>query len=148
MSDAPEWFAAKFNLRDLTVRRYAFWTWSIRPIQSTLGAGVLSLTRPCATWGKSHGEENAELAEVIADVESRLKKCFACDKFNYLMLMMVDPHVHFHVIPRYAEPRQRYELEWSDTTWPKLPDFYSGIADGVVLERIRQDLLSVREMHE
>ena len=30
----------------------------------------------------------------------------AYERINYLMLMMVDPHVHFHVIPRYSgEPR-------------------------------------------
>ena len=148
MTDTLDWFATKFNLGDLTVRRYSFWTWSVRPIQSTLGAGVLSLNRPCATWGEARGDENAELAEVIADVEGRLRKCFACDKFNYLMLMMVDPHVHFHVMPRYAEPRRRYELEWSDATWPKLPDFYSGTTDTAVLEQIRRDLLSMRDAHE
>ena len=37
MTDTPDWFAAKFDLGDLTVRRYAFWTWSVRPIESTLG---------------------------------------------------------------------------------------------------------------
>ena len=142
MGDAPGWFADKFNLAHLTVRSYAFWTWSVRPMQCTLGAGVLSLNRPCPAWGETTSEENAELAQVISDAEHKLKSCFAYDKINFLMLMMVDPHVHFHVIPRYAGPTRRYGLEWVDAAWPKLPDFYSGITDGAVLEQIRSDLLS------
>jgi diadenosine tetraphosphate (Ap4A) HIT family hydrolase len=142
MNTAPDWFAAKFNLADLTVKRHAFWTLSIRPAQPTLGACVLSLNRPCAAWGETTPEENAELAGVVADVERRLKACFAYDKINYLMLMMVDPHVHFHVIPRYAEPRHRYDLEWTDRAWPKPPDLSAGLVGAELLERIRRDVLS------
>jgi diadenosine tetraphosphate (Ap4A) HIT family hydrolase len=145
MSDAPEWFAEKFGLARLTVKRYAFWTWSVRPVQCTLGASVLSLNRPCAAWGETTAEENAELATVIADIERRLKSCFAYDKINYLMLMMVDPHAHFHVVPRYAAPGERYGLQWIDNGWPKPPDLSSGVADAAVLEQIRQDILSREE---
>ena len=143
MSTAPDWFATKFHLADLTVRRFAFWTLSVRPAQPTLGACVLSLNRPSAAWGETTPEENAELATVIADIERRLKESFAYDKINYLMLMMVDPHVHFHVIPRYAETKQRYGLEWTDRAWPKPPDLSAGSVDAAVLEQIRRDLQSI-----
>ena len=76
----------------------------------------------------------------VADTERRLKACFAYDKINYLMLMMVDPHVHFHVIPRYGECREIYGLEWVDRAWPKPPDLWAGPIDAAVLERIRQDI--------
>ena len=33
---------------------------------------------------------------------------------NYLMLMMVDPHVHFHVIPRYAAPQRFEDVDFPD----------------------------------
>ena len=142
MSTAPEWFVAKFNLDGLTVKRFAFWTWSVRPSQPTLGAGVLSLNRPSAAWGETTPDENAELAQVVAEIERRLKACFGYDRINYLMLMMVDPQVHFHVIPRYAERKERYGLEWTDRAWPKPPDLSSGLVDSAILERIRQDVLS------
>ena len=37
------------------------------------------------------------------------------------MLMMVDPNVHFHVIPRYAEPRSWNEIAFADAGWPGPP---------------------------
>ena len=37
------------------------------------------------------------------------------------MLMMVDPHVHFHVIPRYSEARQWDGIAFPDAGWPGPP---------------------------
>jgi diadenosine tetraphosphate (Ap4A) HIT family hydrolase len=42
---------------------------------------------------------------------------------NYLMLMMVDHHVHFHALPRYDGPREFAGLTWIDGGWPALPAF-------------------------
>ena len=44
------------------------------------------------------------------------------DKLNYLVLMMVDPHVHFHVIPRYESARSINDKVVEDSGWPKHPD--------------------------
>jgi len=140
MSTAPDWFADKFRIADLAVRRSSFWTLSVRPSQPTLGCCVLSLNRPCEAWGDTNAEENGELATVVADLERRLQSCFGYDKINYLMLMMVDPQVHFHVIPRYSERQERYGLEWFDRGWPKPPELGAGVTDAAVLERIRRDL--------
>ena len=38
------------------------------------------------------------------------------------MLMMVDPDVHFHVIPRYAKPKKFGGMEFTDPGWPSAPD--------------------------
>jgi len=38
------------------------------------------------------------------------------------MLMMVDPHVHFHVVPRYENPRSFQEVAFPDRGWPAVPD--------------------------
>jgi diadenosine tetraphosphate (Ap4A) HIT family hydrolase len=37
------------------------------------------------------------------------------------MLMMVDPNVHFHVIPRYSTPRRWKDVEFPDCGWPGPP---------------------------
>jgi diadenosine tetraphosphate (Ap4A) HIT family hydrolase len=37
------------------------------------------------------------------------------------MLMMVDPNVHFHVIPRYSEPRSWGGIDFPDAGWPGPP---------------------------
>ena len=44
------------------------------------------------------------------------------------MLMMVDPHVHFHIIPRYAGERSSTAATFADTGWPGPPDLKSAIA--------------------
>jgi diadenosine tetraphosphate (Ap4A) HIT family hydrolase len=44
------------------------------------------------------------------------------------MLMMVDPNVHFHVIPRYSEPRRWGGIEFPDAGWPGPPQLASALA--------------------
>jgi diadenosine tetraphosphate (Ap4A) HIT family hydrolase len=38
---------------------------------------------------------------------------------------MVDPHVHFHVIPRYSGSREWNGLDFADAGWPGPPDLKS-----------------------
>ena len=44
------------------------------------------------------------------------------------MLMMVDPNVHFHVIPRYSEARHWSGIEFPDAGWPGAPQLGSAVA--------------------
>ena len=44
------------------------------------------------------------------------------------MLMMVDPHVHFHVIPRYSESRSWNGLDFPDAGWPGPPRLDAAVA--------------------
>ncbi len=115
-------FSDKFKISESLIRDYQYWTWSLRPVQCTLGAGILALKRYAAAFAEVSSEEMAELARVVRDVESALKAAFGFDKINYLMLMMVDPHVHFHVIPRYSSSRSFAGQEWTDPAWPRPPD--------------------------
>jgi diadenosine tetraphosphate (Ap4A) HIT family hydrolase len=64
----------------------------------------------------------AELSAITGGIEGALKKAFAHDKINYLALMMVDKHVHFHVLPRYEAKREFAGVEFIDKSWPKPPD--------------------------
>lgn len=48
----------------------------------------------------------------------RLVAAFAADHFNYAFLGNQDRHVHLHVIPRYATPRQMDGLAFADEDWP------------------------------
>jgi diadenosine tetraphosphate (Ap4A) HIT family hydrolase len=50
------------------------------------------------------------------------------ERINYLMLMMVDPHVHYHVIPRYSTSRTFNGVEFVDAGWPALPQLGGGVA--------------------
>ena len=58
-------------------------------------------------------------------IETALQSFVQYEKINYLMLMMVDPHVHFHVLPRYAGSRDWNGLPFPDHGWPGPPDLKS-----------------------
>ena len=51
----------------------------------------------------------------------------AYEKINYLMLMMVDRDVHFHVIPRYAGERTHAGVSFPDAGWPAMPNLGAAV---------------------
>jgi diadenosine tetraphosphate (Ap4A) HIT family hydrolase len=123
MENPLEAFRAKFRVAELLVAESAFWTWSVRPAQPTLGAGIIALKRHAPRLSEVAAEEMADLAEIVGRVEARLARCFHHQIMNYLMLMMVDHHVHYHALPRYDSPREFAGRVWLDTGWPALPVF-------------------------
>ncbi|PTR05085.1 diadenosine tetraphosphate (Ap4A) HIT family hydrolase [Nitrosospira sp. Nsp5] len=96
----------------------------LRPVQLTLGSLVLVAHEPVHKFSKLSQESFTELHKITAQLEPALAKAFNYDKLNYLMLMMVDPDVHFHVIPRYAKAKNFHGLEFIDFGWPGAPDFH------------------------
>ncbi len=108
----------KFGYPGTLIRQYEQWVVLLRPQQVTLGSLVLACTEPVQQFGKASATAFAELRQVIGDIETTLSAAYQYDKINYLMLMMVDPDVHFHVIPRYAEPRSFDGLTFTDRSWP------------------------------
>lgn len=133
-------FQEKFRTRDLLVREFDCWLWSVRPVQATLGAGILSLNRYAERFSDLNAQEAGELAAVISTIEKTLATAFRYDKINYLMLMMVDPHVHFHVLPRYAAARSFAGREWGDKGWPGMPQLSGDSADPAALEAVLSKL--------
>lgn len=144
MSSTLTEFQQKFRLDELSLQRSEHWTWSLRPVPITLGAGILSLNRFCTSFAELSPAEGAELAAIARSIDARLQKAFAPDRMNYLMLMMVDRHLHFHVVPRYAQIRHFGGMPWEDKAWPKPPDLgvYADRADSSVLSDIHRALLS------
>ena len=116
-----EEFRAKFRVEELKVMENSSWTWSVRPGQPTLGAGILSLNRYALKLSDVTGEEMKDLADLVRVLEATIQAAFGYNIMNYLMLMMVDHHVHYHVIPRYEEKRSFAGKEWVDNGWPALP---------------------------
>ena len=93
-----------------------------KPGQVTLGSLVLTCKDPAPTMACLTLEAFQELKQVIDETESTLAGLFAYDQLNYLVLMMVDPQVHFHVIPRYGSQRTFGGMAFQDPSWPKPPD--------------------------
>ncbi|NKB37238.1 MAG: HIT family protein [Gammaproteobacteria bacterium] len=112
----------KFGAPDSCIYHYQHWLVMLRPQQATLGALVLAALEPVKAFSDLSAASFAELGQVTVDIETCLKKTFDYDKLNYLMLMMVDPDVHFHVIPRYADKKVFEGVEFEDKAWPGPPD--------------------------
>lgn len=114
-------FQEKFHVKDYMIYESEYWIWSLRAHQATLGAGILSLKRECPVFSELKEEEYTDLNKIIKSIEPTLKKAFNYDVINYLMLMMFDKHVHYHIIPRYEKPVNFQEVVWKDDRWPGIP---------------------------
>jgi diadenosine tetraphosphate (Ap4A) HIT family hydrolase len=111
----------KFGYPASMVAEYAHWVVLLRPSQPTLGSLILAAKSDATAFPSLKPQAFAELATVTAHLEGVLKQAVAPAKINYLMLMMVDPHVHFHVIPRYEGGRGFGGIEVADAGWPGVP---------------------------
>ncbi len=117
----PNRTAVKFGHPDTLVADYGHWCVLLRPAQVTLGALVLVCKDEAERFPDITAEAFAELARVTRDIEGVLGAIRRFDKINYLMLMMVDPDVHFHVVPRYGAPQTFESVEFPDAGWPGPP---------------------------
>ena len=113
--------AVRFGYPDTLIREYEHWFVLLREPQATLGSLVLCAKSDATEFSALPMEAHTEMGTVVGEIENALKTAFAYEKINYLMLMMVDPNVHFHVIPRYSEPRTACGLTITDPGWPALP---------------------------
>ena len=113
---------AKFGHPATLIAEYDHWVVLLRPAQPTLGALVLAAKSHATAFGDLPAEAHAELKLATAAIEAALSQAVGYAKINYLMLMMVDPHVHFHVLPRYAGERSGAGLAIADAGWPAQPD--------------------------
>lgn len=113
---------AKFGHPATLIAEYDHWVVLLRPAQPTLGALVLAAKSDARAFGDLPAEAHAELKVATAAIEAALTQAVGYAKINYLMLMMVDPHVHFHVLPRYDGERSGAGLTVPDAGWPAQPD--------------------------
>lgn len=133
----------KFGAPGSVVRDYPHWLVLLRPQQVTLGALVLIAKAAATAWPMLSAAAFAELKVVTADLEQALQRAFGHDKINYLMLMMVDPDVHFHVLPRYRAARTFAAREFVDPGWPGAPRLdVVNATDDAVAAALRAELMS------
>ena len=120
--------AVRFVYPQTLIREYEHWLVLLREPQATLGSLVLCAKSGATEFSGLPMEAHVEMGTVIGEIEHALKAAFDYDKINYLMLMMVDPDVHFHVLPRYARKRDYRDLSFEDACWPGPPDITAALA--------------------
>ena len=140
VSEAPHATLAKFGYPDMLVADYAHWAVVLRNQQVTLGSLVLICKEDRTAFPDISVAAFTELKAVTHDLEAALAAAFRFDRVNYLMLRMVDPHVHFHVLPRYETSRKFAGETFIDSAWPKPPDLAAARA---LPDAQRNELLAV-----
>ena len=133
-----------FGYPDSLVCEFEHWLVLLRPAQVTLGSLVMAAKSDATTYSQLPAEAFAEQALVVAAIERGLSEFCGFEKINYLMLMMVDREVHFHVIPRYSRTRTCEGIDFPDHGWPGQPDLGKAITvAGEEAERIHAPLLTI-----
>ncbi|OYU00046.1 MAG: HIT family protein [Burkholderiales bacterium PBB1] len=97
------------------------WTVLLRPKQPALGSLVLICREPVRAFADVSPQAYADMRDVVRRIEATLREVVRYERINYLMLMMVDPDVHFHVIPRYEGSRRFGDIDFPDAGWPGPP---------------------------
>lgn len=74
--------------------------------QAFLGRCYFALNRHETDVTALTQEERDSLWALLGRAKAAIDKLFSPEHYNYVFLMNVDPHVHMHIIPRYAAQRQ------------------------------------------
>ena len=83
-----------------------FWTLALNENQATLGRVFFALNRRETDIAALTDDEVLSLWAFVRETKAALATLFAPDHFNFMFLMNLTPHVHFHIFPRYAQPAE------------------------------------------
>lgn len=128
----------KFGHPATLVAEWEHWLVLLRPAQPTIASLVLAAKSDATAFGDLPAAAHAELKTATAAIEAVLRAAVDYGRLNYLMLMMVDPHVHFHVVPRHDGARTLAGLMIADAGWPGQPV----LADARVPNEAERDRLA------
>jgi diadenosine tetraphosphate (Ap4A) HIT family hydrolase len=117
----------KFGYPGTMLAEYDHWLVLLRPAQVTLGSLVLAAKSHATAYSSLPPDAFAEQSQAVAAIERVLVQFCDYERINYLMLMMVDPNVHFHVIPRYSADRHWNGRDFPDAGWPGPPQLGSAV---------------------
>ncbi|MDO8537514.1 MAG: HIT family protein [archaeon] len=94
--------------------------------QTYLGRSIVDCKRHASSLSDLSKDEWLDFAEVVKKFEKAIKKSFNADLFNWSSLMNhayqqkpFNPHVHFHVRPRYEKEASFAETIFKDTNFGK-----------------------------
>ena len=125
------------------VHEYEHWCVLLRPAQVTLGSLVLICKENATQFADISEGAFAEMKQVVGDIETGLKSFRPWQKINYLALMMVDPQVHFHIIPRYSADQEFAGVSFKDAGWPAVPQLGEALTpEPVVFDQLLQAVKS------
>lgn len=126
------------------IKEFEHWVVLFREKQVTIGSVIImSKELDKQSLGTISSEAWGEFGKVSKFVEKIITEAFGAEKFNYLALMMFDPEVHFHVVPRYSQPVTFDGIEFIDPDWPNATRKIALELNDETLSAIRQRLISL-----
>jgi diadenosine tetraphosphate (Ap4A) HIT family hydrolase len=136
-----EKFREKFMIERLIVLDDGEWTLSVRPGQLMLGSMVLSSTLGSVDFAGIATSSGSGFISMLERAEAVTRALYGAVRINVICLMMQDPVVHFHILPRYDRPVERYGLVWQDEDWPGPPVFRPLVTPGGIVQEIRNGIV-------
>jgi len=134
----------RFGFPATLLKEFEHWVVLLRPAQVTLGSLILAAKSDATAYSDLPRAAFNEQAEAVAAIQQALAHFVRYERINYLMLMMVDRQVHFHVIPRYAHLRTWNGVDFPDDGWPGPPKLDCAIKlDGTQLKELVAGLTSI-----
>jgi diadenosine tetraphosphate (Ap4A) HIT family hydrolase len=127
-----------FDTQNNLIKEYTHWKTLVRNRNSTLGNCVVIMKRHVERFADATPEEMTEFQQVVNELENALKETFNYTKINWMMLMMKDKHVHFHVLPRYEKTIIFANQEWEDNAWPRMAAIFTEKKDPIPQDIINQ----------
>jgi len=117
------------------------WTLILNENQATLGRAFFALDRHETDVAALTGDELAALWALLRETKQALSSLFAPDHFNFMFLMNLTPHAHFHIFPRYAAPREFAGQTWEDSRFGGHydPDESRAVDDGM-MDALRHEI--------
>lgn len=134
-------FKEKFMTEELKIYESKYWEWILRKNHPTIGSSILYLKRECYSFSDLTIDEIIDYKEIVTIIEKTYKKLFNYDVMNYLMLMLVDKQLHFHVFPRYSKGVEFDNQLYKDTYWPKPVDLTENNVEMNTLYKLKKYLI-------
>ena len=129
---------------DFVIHQTKFWRITLAPQQTYLGRCYVTLLRHCPDLAELTQKEWEDSIQIVKDLEKAIRRAFTPDVFNWFCQMndafqseTPQPHVHWHVRPRYKQ-----KVEFSGQTFEDL-EFghrHSYTREEVYPETVLQDI--------
>lgn len=102
----------------LKVKEYKYWSIFLHKDQTNIGRTYLWCNRKdIVDFLDMNNEEKEEFFKATKELKDVLTKLFKPDLFNYASLGNDTHHLHVHIIPRYASPREFQGITFEDKRW-------------------------------
>ena len=123
------------------IKQFMHWTLLINYMQPTLGSALVVLNRHVSDLSDIKLYEAKDYWDITNLLEKSLKLSFNPQRINHLMLANAVKHVHYHVVPRYSEPREFEGMTFTDEKFGHMPILTKSRLDEKILGSIKAKIL-------